>query len=220
MREAVMYDADRPGRWEFAVKLLFAAFAAVIFGIALAVLILILELTSAVPQWQGESEELLAELHAQNISLLQTQAAARETLQQIGEMRADALTAEVVLARILDNHLSDANTSLARTGYSISFAAGAIADSANQATSGAAQVESQLSSRLDDLTLFTDCDHNADCAFNRWVGMSRGIEQAAKAWGEAAPRQAQAATETLENGAALTGAVRKSWWARFLNLFH
>jgi hypothetical protein len=31
--------------------------------------------------------------------------------------------------------------------------------------------------------LFLDCDHNADCAFNRWVGLSRGVEKMADAGG-------------------------------------
>lgn len=35
--------------------------------------------------------------------------------------------------------------------------------------------------------LFLDCDHNADCVFNRYVGTARGIEQMAAAWGHAAP---------------------------------
>ena len=30
------------------------------------------------------------------------------------------------------------------------------------------------------MPLFLDCDHNADCVFNRYVGASRGIEHAAQ----------------------------------------
>jgi hypothetical protein len=35
------------------------------------------------------------------------------------------------------------------------------------------------------LPLFLDCDHNADCVFNRYVGASRGIERAASNFGKA-----------------------------------
>jgi hypothetical protein len=37
----------------------------------------------------------------------------------------------------------------------------------------------------DALPLFLDCDHNADCVFNRYVGASRGIERAASNFGKA-----------------------------------
>jgi hypothetical protein len=37
-----------------------------------------------------------------------------------------------------------------------------------------------LTAKLNDTApLFLDCDHNADCLFNRWVGMSRGVEELA-----------------------------------------
>jgi hypothetical protein len=32
--------------------------------------------------------------------------------------------------------------------------------------------------------LFLDCDHNADCLFNRWVGVGRGIEQTSESVGK------------------------------------
>jgi len=41
-----------------------------------------------------------------------------------------------------------------------------------RSSSIAAQIDSAL-------PLFLDCDHNADCVFNRYVGVSRGIEGAA-----------------------------------------
>jgi hypothetical protein len=35
------------------------------------------------------------------------------------------------------------------------------------------------------LPLFLDCDHNPDCIFNRYVGASKGVEQAALNFGAA-----------------------------------
>src|SRR5581483_8628936 len=43
-----------------------------------------------------------------------------------------------------------------------------------------------ISAQVDEaLPLFLDCDHNADCVFNRYVGASRGIELAASNFGKA-----------------------------------
>ena len=37
-----------------------------------------------------------------------------------------------------------------------------------------------IAAQIDDsLPMFLDCDHNPDCVFNRYVGVSRGIETAA-----------------------------------------
>jgi len=44
-------------------------------------------------------------------------------------------------------------------------------------------IASQVSEAL---PLFLDCEHNADCLFNRYVGASRGIERAASNFGKAA----------------------------------
>jgi ABC-type transporter Mla subunit MlaD len=43
-----------------------------------------------------------------------------------------------------------------------------------------------ISAQVNDaLPLFLDCDHNADCMFNRYVGASKGIERAAMNFGQA-----------------------------------
>ena len=47
-------------------------------------------------------------------------------------------------------------------------------------TANAATITAQVS---DALPLFLDCDHNADCAFNRYVGAARGVENAARNFG-------------------------------------
>lgn len=218
-------DLDRPGRWDFLVKWLFAAFAAVIFGIAVGTLIVVLQISAAILQFQDEAERLSSEVYYQNISLLQTQAAARDTLAELRGIRGDLQITQLQMARIVDNQLSAANGTLYRTGYSLSVAAGSLAASADQVAAPAAQVESQLSDHLNNLSLFTDCDHNADCAFNRYVGAVRGIEKAANAWGDAAPRQSEAASAALQNTEKITADFSRkppvwariakwAWWLR------
>jgi hypothetical protein len=47
--------------------------------------------------------------------------------------------------------------------------------------------------------LFLDCDHNADCLFNRYVGTSKGIERAAENFGQASEDFRKALPPVLGN---------------------
>jgi hypothetical protein len=69
--------------------------------------------------------------------------------------------------------------------------------------------------------LFLDCDHNPDCAFNRFVGFSSGAEQAALSLGRAAPlmtSEAVKAEKHFENIAAAADRFvdrvdkHQPWW--------
>ncbi|HWP84638.1 MAG TPA: hypothetical protein VNN17_05575 [Terriglobia bacterium] len=189
--------------------------------------ILLAQLSEATARMEQEAGLLVIDLRRQNAALLDTQGQARALLAQgqatlrqaeaslqaasveIARARADLNANSETLLGIAHYQLGMANRSLAMTGWSLSAGVASAADSINQVTGQAAQIESQVSEAL---SLSLDCDHNADCFHNRWVGAARGIEQAslslaamAGAWGEAAPRQAAATTGLLEKGEATAG---------------
>lgn len=171
---------------------------------------LLAQLAEVAGRTEARMDTALAELRAQNRQLMMLEAQAAGSLKLAGEeiarARRDLDENSQALLAIMHSHLVYANRSLAQTGWSLSAAAASAADSINQVTGQAAQIESQVSEALE---LSLDCDHNADCFHNRWVGAARGIERAAQAWGEAAPRQAAAATGALENAEEVTGELAR-----------
>ena len=74
------------------------------------------------------------------------------------------------ISRLLDVHLttieSDINQQLVELNTTISTVA--------------SPASATLGQIADAAPLFLGCDHNADCVFNRWVGMGRGIEKMAE----------------------------------------
>jgi ABC-type transporter Mla subunit MlaD len=96
----------------------------------------------------------------------------------------------------LDAQLGRANDSLSR------FVT--VAEGAAPVLENAAGISRQVN---DALPLFTDCDHNPDCAFNRYVGTARGIEKMSAAVGAAAPKLAESAVENGRNLAGITADV-------------
>jgi hypothetical protein len=46
---------------------------------------------------------------------------------------------------------------------------------------GAAAITTQVNGAL---PLYLDCDHNPDCVFNRYVGVSKGVERASQNFGQ------------------------------------
>jgi hypothetical protein len=179
-------------------------------GLLVVAIITGLQLTFLLRQAGTAIESAEAQLFLQNVALIRMEGAVGHSVQQAGlDLRGarrdlnDRLDAYLVLGNL---HLSAANETLLRTGYSLAGSANEIAESVHGTTSGARQIESQVS---DALQLTFDCDRNADCFHNRYVGAAHGIEDAAEAWGDAAPAQATAATATLENARAITDFGRK-----------
>jgi hypothetical protein len=119
-------------------------------------------------------------------------------VQEAGAARQD-LTRQVAAARVAALELSDRQATALRTG--ILAQAVDFGDAANRRIGGtlsqidaavatvpslerdlrpALQHSAAIAAQIDDsLPLFLDCDHNPDCIFNRYVGVSRGIETAA-----------------------------------------
>lgn len=179
----------------------------------LAVATLAFQLQTETIQRQRVMDELAYDIYAQNLSLLYTQKAVRDGIAtavgEIHEARVD-----------LRNDFSDAAAQLAgglvlgvgTLNYQIERQVGGLQmltdyhlshmEEQLQTVAGpAGQVLSQAS---DAMALSLNCEHNPDCLHNRWVGTARAVEKAATAWGEAAPRQAQAVTAAAENAAAIS----------------
>lgn len=165
---------------------------------------LLLELGTAVPQWQQESEAITSDIHAQSMAAFQTQLSLRAGI-GIVATSANAIAADwingtsVVALSILDKRLAETNRVLEAAVVNGTVQLGAVNGTLAAAekdilavTTQAAQVESQASETLRQVNsampLFLECDHNPDCLFNRVQGTSKGIEKMAQAWGrEAAP---------------------------------
>ncbi len=119
-------------------------------------------------------------------------------LRETGEARRD-LTRQVAAARVAALALSDRQATAFRTGIlaqtadfsgTTSRQLGGTLSQIDSALATATSLEGDLRPTLrhsaaiaaqidDSLPMFLDCDHNPDCVFNRYVGVSRGIETAA-----------------------------------------
>lgn len=69
------------------------------------------------------------------------------------------------------------------------------------------------------LPLFLDCEMNANCIFNRYAGMAKGVEQASIAIGKATPETAEAIkgiTQSVDTLAARF-AKEKPWYRKLLD---
>lgn len=109
------------------------------------------------------------------------------------------LTHQIAAARVTALALSDRQATAFRTGILAQTAdfsdtagrrIGGTLSQIDSALATTASLESELRPTLrhsaaiaaqidDSLPMFLDCDHNPDCVFNRYVGVSRGIETAA-----------------------------------------
>jgi hypothetical protein len=128
---------------------------------------------AAVP---GEIEALRGGL------MVQVTAARSDLLQrsdrQIAALRRDVMAEAGRIRETADRRIGD---TLARADTALDTVAGVRHDLQPALANSAA-----ITARVNDaLPLFLDCDHNADCVFNRYVGVSHGIERAAMNFGAA-----------------------------------
>jgi len=195
---------------------------ALICGLLIASIGFVLQLGYLANRAEESLSQLDSQLYYQNMMLIRMEA---QTARAIATMASDVHQARLDLRRRsaefsflasqalqdMHDHLAAANSSLQGSAVAWVYALDRAASAIEAVAGPAGQIESQVSSALE---LSFDCVHqsrdsngavvfegNPDCFHNRFVGAARGIEQAAKAWGDAAPRQAQAATGLLEHGA-------------------
>ena len=123
------------------------------------------------------------EIAATRAQLLQGFSAARRELlvrteRQVSALRAGALEEVSQIRETADRRIGD---TLARADTALAAVTGL-----RQDLQPMLQHSASIAAQFDDaLPLFLDCDHNPDCVFNRYVGASRGIEQAARHFGQA-----------------------------------
>ena len=126
---------------------------------------------------------LTAETEAERQDLNREIEAARRDLLARADRQADALRSETLaqvgaLRQTADRRIGD---TLARADRALDTVSGLRDDlkpSLDHSASIAAQVDGAL-------PLFLDCDHNPDCVFNRYVGVSQGIERASQNFAQA-----------------------------------
>jgi hypothetical protein len=110
--------------------------------------------------------ELLAEVTAARKDIL------LRSERQVSALRKDLMAETGRIRQTADRRIGD---TLARADAALASVDGLRAD-LKPTLDHSAAITAQVN---DALPLFLDCDHNADCAYNRYVGASKGIERAA-----------------------------------------
>jgi hypothetical protein len=138
---------------------------------------------AAVPnEIQATRAALIREIAATRVELMQQIADSRRDLLVRTEREADALRHDVMAQttaalttadRRLGDTLSRVDTALATVD--------ALRRDLRPSLDGAAAITAQVN---DALPLYLDCDHNPDCVFNRYVGVSKGVERASLNFGQ------------------------------------
>jgi hypothetical protein len=131
---------------------------------------------------QATRSALIGEIAATRADLMQQIAASRRDLLVRTEREADALRRDVMTQtaalvatsdRRLGDTLSRVDTALATVD--------ALRQDLKPSLEGAAAITAQVNGAL---PLYLDCDHNPDCVFNRYVGVSKGVERASLNFGQ------------------------------------
>jgi hypothetical protein len=124
-------------------------------------------------------EALVGEVRAARCDLnIQLRDLSARSERQVAALRRDTLAEADEIRETADRRLGD---TLARADAALATLDATRQDLKPvlaQSAAAAAQVNEAL-------PLFLDCDHNPDCVFNRYVGVSKGIERAALNFGEA-----------------------------------
>ena len=157
-------------------QVLVCALLAALTGVAVSAILLLRAATATVASVPGEIQALRGDLNQQ------VAAARRDILgrseRQTEALRRDAMAEIERVRETADRRIGD---TLTRVDDALDTVAGVRRDLEPTLTHSAA-----IAAQIDDaLPLFLDCEHNADCVFNRYVGVSRGIERAALNVGEA-----------------------------------
>jgi hypothetical protein len=149
---------------------------AALTALAVSATLLVRGATTAVAAVPVEIRELRGDLTGQV-------AAARRDLfsrsdRQVTALRRDVMAETERLRETADRRVGD---TLARADAALATVDGVRRD-LQPVLANSAAIASQVNGAL---PLYLDCDHNPDCVFNRYVGVSQGIERAARNFGEA-----------------------------------
>lgn len=131
---------------------------------------------------QATRSALIGEIAATRIDLMKQIAASRRDLlvrteREAAALRQDVMTEAAAVRTTADRRLGD---TLSRIDTAL-----ATVDSLHQDLKPALEHTAAIAAQVDDaLPLYLDCDHNPDCVFNRYVGVSKGIERASLNFGQ------------------------------------
>lgn len=134
---------------------------------------------AAIGEVQATRTALIGEVQATRRDLdAQVGSIAARSERQVAALRIETLAEVDRIRQTADRRLGD---TLARADTALSTVEAARQD-LKPTFENSAAITAQVNEAL---PLFLDCDHNADCVFNRYVGASRGIETAATDFGQA-----------------------------------
>jgi hypothetical protein len=142
------------------------------------------EVVAAIPvQIECTRTALVNQVEATRRDLTSQLIAARQdvlgrTERQTAALRTDVMAEVDGIREMADRRLGDTLARADRALGTVDALRGDLKPTLDHSAAITAQVS-------DALPLFLDCDHNADCVFNRYVGASRGIERAAFNFGKA-----------------------------------
>jgi hypothetical protein len=125
---------------------------------------------------------LIGEIAATRVDLMNQIAASRRDLlvrteREANAIRHDVMTEAAAIRTTTDRRLGD---TLTRVDTAL-----ATVDSLRQDLKPSLDHTATITAQVNDaLPLYLDCDHNPDCVFNRYVGVSKGVEHAAQNFGE------------------------------------
>ena len=168
-------------------QILVCAFLSALTALVVSAILLLRAATATVAAIPGEVQatrrELIGVVEAVRKDLTgQVETARQDVLarseRQSAAVRADVMTEVVEIRKMADRRLGD---TLARADTALGTVEALRLD-LKPVLDNSAAIAAQVNAAL---PLFLDCDHNVDCAFNRYVGASRGIERAALNFGQA-----------------------------------
>ena len=168
-------------------QILVCALLAALTALVVCTILLLRAATATVAAIPGEVEatrrELIGVVEATRKDLTaQVESARQDVLarseRQSAALRADVMAEVAEIRKMADRRLGD---TLARADTALGTME-ALRRDLQPVLDNSAAIAAQVNASL---PLFLDCDHNADCFFNRYVGASRGIERAALNFGQA-----------------------------------
>ena len=168
-------------------QILVCAFLSALTALVVCTILLLRAATATVAAIPGEVEatrrELIGVVEAARKDLTaQVESARQDVLtrseRQSAALRTDVMAEVAEIRKMADRRLGD---TLARADTALGTVE-ALRRDLKPVLDNSAAITAQVNASL---PLFLDCDHNADCFFNRYVGASRGIERAALNFGQA-----------------------------------
>ncbi|MGA9622987.1 MAG: hypothetical protein WBL65_08610 [Bryobacteraceae bacterium] len=168
-------------------QILVCALLSALTALVVCTILLLRAATATVAAIPGEVEatrrELIGVVEATRKDLTaQVESARQDVLarseRQSAALRTDVMAEVAEIRKMADRRLGD---TLARVDTALGTME-ALRRDLQPVLDNSAAITAQVNASL---PLFLDCDHNADCFFNRYVGASRGIERAALNFGQA-----------------------------------